>query len=97
MAPSWRALPKRAEPEMLQCQSRVLRVSLWEGVRAVQIKLEFLTECDAQHGAYYLQDRGYSVKLMDKALVVDRPDAADLALVMATYRALTVDLVEGDV
>jgi hypothetical protein len=62
----------------------------------VQIKLEFLTDCDAQHGAYYLQDRGYSVKLMDKALVVDKLDAADLALVMTTYRAFTVDLTEGD-
>ena len=40
----------------------------------MQVKLEFLTECDAQHGAYYLQDRGYSVKLMGKALVVDKPD-----------------------
>ena len=60
------------------------------------IKLEFINSCDAQHGAYYLQDRGYSVKLMGKALVVDRPDAADLALVMATYRAFTVDLSGGD-
>ena len=51
------------------------------------VKLEFLTDCDAQHGAYYLQDRGYGVKLMGKALVVDKPDQADLALVMATYRA----------
>ena len=62
----------------------------------MQVKLEFLTGCDAQHGAYYLQDRGYSVKLMGKALVVDRPDPADLALVMTTYRAFTVDLSEGD-
>lgn len=62
----------------------------------MQIKLEFITECDAHHGAYYLQDRGYSVKLMGKALVVDSPDQADLALVMATYRAYTVDLNEGD-
>lgn len=61
------------------------------------IKLEFLTDCDAQHGAYYLQDRGYSVRLMGKALVVDMPDPADLALVMTTYRAFTVDLAEGDV
>lgn len=60
------------------------------------VKLEFLTDCDAQHGAYYLQDRGYGVKLMGKALVVDRPDPADLALVMTTYRAFTVDLAEGD-
>ena len=60
------------------------------------IKIEFITEDDAQHGAYYLQDRGYSVKLMGKALVVDSPDQADLALVMATYRAYTVDLSEGD-
>ena len=62
----------------------------------MQVKLEFLTECDAQHGAYYLQDRGYGVKLMGKALVVDKPDPADLALVMTTYRAFTVDLAEGD-
>lgn len=61
------------------------------------IKLEFPTQEDAQHGAYYLQDRGYSVKLMGKALVVERPDQADLALVMTTYRAFTVDLAEGDV
>lgn len=62
----------------------------------MQVKLEFLTDCDAQHGAYYLQDRGYGVKLMGKALAVDRPDQADLALVMTTYRAFTVDLEEGD-
>lgn len=62
----------------------------------MQVKLEFLTECDAQHGAYYLQDRGYSVRLMGKALVVDKPDPADLALVMTTYRAFTVGLAEGD-
>ena len=62
----------------------------------MQVKLEFITECDAQHGAYYLQDRGYSVKLMGKALVADKPDTADLALVMTTYRAFTVDLAEGD-
>ena len=62
----------------------------------MQIKLEFPTDCDAQHGAYYLQDRGCSVKLMGKALAVDKPDAADLALVMTTYRAFTVDLAEGD-
>lgn len=60
------------------------------------IKLEFITDCDAQHGAYYLQDRGYEVKLMGKALVVDKPDPADLALVMTTYRAFTVDFTEGD-
>lgn len=62
----------------------------------MQVKLEFLTDCDAHHGAYYLQDRGYSVKLMGKALVVDKPDPADMALVMTTYRAFTVDLAEGD-
>ena len=62
----------------------------------MQIKLEFPTTCDAQHGAYYLQDRCYSVKLMGKALVVDKPDPADLALVMATYRAFTVELNEFD-
>ena len=60
------------------------------------IKLEFLTDCDAQHGAMYFDDRGYSVKLMGKALIVDNPDQADLALVMATYRAFTVELNEGD-
>ena len=62
----------------------------------MQVKLEFPSDCDAQHGAYYLQDRGYSVKLMGKALVVDKPDTADLALVMTTYLAFTVDLAEGD-
>jgi len=61
----------------------------------VQVKLEFITECDAQHGAYYLQDRGYSVKLMGKALLVEQPDQADLALVMATYMAFTVELNDG--
>ena len=62
----------------------------------MQVKLEFLTECDAQHGAMHFDDRGYSVKLMGKALVVDKPDQADLALVMATYMAFTVELNEGD-
>ena len=62
----------------------------------MQVKLEFITECDAQHGAMYFDDRGYRVKLMGKSLVVDKPDQADLALVMATYRAITVELNEGD-
>ena len=53
----------------------------------MQVKLEFITDCDAQRGAMYFDDRGYRVKLMGKALVVDKPDQADLALVMATYRA----------
>lgn len=44
----------------------------------------------------YFDDRGYSVKLMGKALVVDKPDQADLALVVATYRAFAVELNEGD-
>lgn len=60
------------------------------------IKLEFPTQEDAGQAALYLDDRGYSVKLMGKALVVDRPDQADLALVMATYRAFAVELNEGD-
>lgn len=62
----------------------------------MQIKLEFLTDCDAQHGAMYLDDRGYKIKLIGKALVVDDQDQPDLALVMATYRAYAVDLSEGD-
>ena len=62
----------------------------------MQVKLEFITECDAQHGAMYFDDRGYRVKLMSKALVVDKPDPADLALVMTTYRAFTVELNNGD-
>ena len=62
----------------------------------MQVKLEFITDCDAQHGAMYFDDRGHSVKLMGKALVVDKPDQADLALVMATYRAFTVELNDGD-
>ena len=60
------------------------------------IKLEFITECDAQHGAMHFDDRGYGVKLMGKSLVVDMPDQADLALVMATYMAFTAELNEGD-
>ena len=60
------------------------------------IKLEFPTQEDAQHGAYYLQDRGYSVRLMGKALLADKPDAEDLALVMTTYQAFTVELNDGD-
>lgn len=44
----------------------------------------------------YLDDRGYRVKLMGKALVVDKPDQADLELVMVTYRAFTVELNEED-
>ena len=62
----------------------------------MQVKLELITGCDAQHGAMYFDDRGYSVKLMGKALVVDKPDPADLALVMTTYRAFTVELNDGD-
>lgn len=62
----------------------------------MQVKLEFLADCDAQHGAMYFDDRGYSVKLMGKALVVDRPDPEDLALVMTTYRAFTVEMNDGD-
>lgn len=60
------------------------------------VKLEFITEDDAAQGAMYFDDRGYTVKLMGKAVVVDGPDSAGLALVMATYRAYTVDLNEGD-
>lgn len=73
----------------------------WVSVRiergpVVKIKLEFLTECDAQSGAMYFDDRSYSVKLMGKALVVDKPDQAGLALVMTTYRAYTVDIANVD-
>lgn len=60
------------------------------------IKLEFLTDCDAQHGAMYFDDRGYSVRLMGKAMVVDNPAKTDLALVMTIYRAFTVELNDGD-
>ena len=59
----------------------------------MQVKLEFITGCDAQHGAMYFDDRGYSVRLMGKALVVDKPDQADLALVMATCRAWIDEMV----
>lgn len=62
----------------------------------MQVKLEFMTECDAQSGAMYFDDRGYGVKLMGKALAVDNPDQADLALVMTTYQAFTVDLNDED-
>ena len=63
----------------------------------MQVKLEFITDCDAQHGAMYFDDRGYSVKLIGKAVVVDKPDQADLALVMAAYRAYTIDIADGDI
>ena len=53
----------------------------------MQIKLEFLTDCDAQNGAYYLQDRGYCVKLMGSALMVSDIDLADLAIAQRTYTA----------
>ena len=55
--------------------------------REMKYKLRFRSEQEAAECALYLDDRGYSVKLMGKALVVDKPDQADLALVMATYRA----------
>lgn len=60
------------------------------------VKLEFIEEDDARQAAYYLDDRGYDVKMKGKALVIDGPDQADLALVMATYRAFTVNLQESD-
>lgn len=74
----------------------------WVSVRiehgpVVKIKLEFLTECDEQSGAMHFDDRGYSVKLMGKALVVDNSYPADLALVMTAYRAYTVDIANGDI
>lgn len=62
----------------------------------MQVKLEFITECDAQHGAMYFDDRGHKVRLMGKALVVDKPGQEDPALVMETYRAFTVELNDGD-
>ncbi len=46
-------------------------------VNEVQLKLEFISECDAQHGAMYFDDRGYSFKLMGKALLVDKPDKSE--------------------
>lgn len=51
------------------------------------IKLEFPTQEDAKHGAYYLQDRGYCVKLMGSALMVSDIDSADLAIAQQTYAA----------
>ena len=51
------------------------------------IKLEFLNECDAQHGAMYFDDRGYCVKLMGAALMVIDIDLADLAIAQLTYTA----------
>lgn len=44
----------------------------------MKVKLEFPTDCDAQHGAYYLQDRGYSVKLMGFFIAVRK--VVDLAV-----------------
>jgi hypothetical protein len=34
---------------------------------------------------------------MGKALVVDKPDQADPALVMTAYRAYTIDIADGDI
>lgn len=51
------------------------------------VKLEFITEDDAQCGAYYFSDRGYEVRMMGKAVVVEDPDNSDLAVVMTTYMA----------
>lgn len=63
----------------------------------MKVKLEFTCEDDARQAAYYLDDRGYDVRLLGKALIIDGPDQADLALVMTTYRAYTVDLRPGDI
>ena len=63
----------------------------------MKYKLQFRSEQEAAECALYLDDRGYCVKLMGKALVVDKPDAADLALVMTTYRAFTVETNDGDI
>lgn len=62
----------------------------------MKFKLQFRSEQEAAECALYLDDRGYSVKLMGKALMADKPDPADLSLVMTTYRAFTVDLADGD-
>ena len=59
-------------------------------------KLQFRSEQEAAECALYLDDRGYRVKLMGSALMVSDIDSADLALVMATYRAFTVELNEVD-
>ena len=59
----------------------------------MQVKLEFITECDAQHGAMYFDDRGYSVKLMGSALMVSDIDSADLAIAQQTYTAWIDDKV----
>ena len=63
----------------------------------MQIKLEFMTECDAESAAGYFDERGVDVKLMGKALIAINPDSADLALVMASYQAYTVDIADGDI
>lgn len=60
------------------------------------VKLKFPTPCDAQHGAYYLQDRGYSVTLVDNFLTAERLDMADLILVVTTYRARIAETTGGD-
>lgn len=74
------------------------REGCFGGVRGVvKVKLEFMAECDAQQAAYYLDDRGYDVRLLGKALIIDGPDQADLALVQVTYRAYAVDIVDGDI
>lgn len=64
---------------------------------AAQVKLEFITECDAESAAGYFDERGIHVKLMGKAPIAINPDSSDLALVMTSHQAYTVDIADGDI
>lgn len=53
----------------------------------MKYKLQFRSLDDAAGCAFYLSDRGYSVKLMGSALMVGQIDANDLAIAQVAFTA----------
>lgn len=53
----------------------------------MKYKLQFRSLDDAAGCAFYLNDRGYSVKLMGSTLMVGRIDANDLAIAQVAFTA----------
>lgn len=53
----------------------------------MKYKLKFRSLDDAECCAFYLSDRGYSVKLMGSALMVGQIDANDLAIAQVAFTA----------
>lgn len=53
----------------------------------MKYKLQFRSLDDAAGCAFCLSDRGYSVKLMGSALMVDRIDANDIAIAQVAFAA----------